>query len=509
MSVTSAKIKSIDELTGIVQGLKNQGKRVVHCHGVFDLLHPGHIKHLEAARCEGDVLVVTVTRDEYVGKGPGRPVFNHRLRAESIAALGCVDYVAINHWPTAVETIKVLKPDLYVKGSDYAEKEKDITGGIYAEEEAILSVGGKIKFTDELTFSSTQLLNEYLGVYPEPTHRFLREFRERYPADDVIRYLKSVQDLKVMVIGEAIIDEYFYCEAQGKSPKETIVSTRYLSQERFAGGALACANHVAGLCRQVELVSCLGRQNPQEDFIRKHLKPNVNPVFFYREDTCTVVKRRFVEPAFLTKMFQICYLTNELIPPDVEKEICSYLGDSLKMYDLVIVADYGHGLFTSNIIELIYKRSNFSAVATQTNSANIGFNMITKYPNIGYICIDEPEIRLAVHDRFGRLEDIIRIIARDLGCKRITITRGHLGSIAYDGGDRFYHIPVFSTKVVDRVGAGDAYLSITAPCVANNTPMEVVGFIGNVAGAIAVSIVCNRSPIEPVPLMRFISTLLR
>ena len=94
------KILSLSELEKAVHAAKKAGKTVVQCHGVFDLLHPGHILHFQAARKEGDVLVVTLTRDEHVGKGPGRPVFNQRLRAESIASLECVDFVAVNEWPS-------------------------------------------------------------------------------------------------------------------------------------------------------------------------------------------------------------------------------------------------------------------------------------------------------------------------------------------------------------------------------------------------------------------------
>ena len=84
------KVKQLAELSGIVSELKMQGKRIVHCHGVFDLVHPGHIRYLESAGREGDVLVVTVTGDDYVNKGPGRPVFNQQLRAETLGALQTV-----------------------------------------------------------------------------------------------------------------------------------------------------------------------------------------------------------------------------------------------------------------------------------------------------------------------------------------------------------------------------------------------------------------------------------
>ncbi|HJW87927.1 MAG TPA: adenylyltransferase/cytidyltransferase family protein, partial [Dehalococcoidia bacterium] len=124
------KIVPLDELAQIVSQCKAEGKKVVHCHGVFDLLHPGHILHFQAARGLGDVLVVTITRDAYVDKGPGRPVFKERLRAESLAALEVIDYVAFNDWPTSVETIRKLRPDIYAKGGDYRHPEDDVTGKI-------------------------------------------------------------------------------------------------------------------------------------------------------------------------------------------------------------------------------------------------------------------------------------------------------------------------------------------------------------------------------------------
>ena len=109
------KVRDLDELASTLAELKAGGSRVVQCHGSFDPLHVGHIRHFEQARKMGDVLVVTVTPNRFVNKGPHRPVFTEDLRAEAIAALSCVDYVAINRWPTAVEVIHLLKPGLYVE----------------------------------------------------------------------------------------------------------------------------------------------------------------------------------------------------------------------------------------------------------------------------------------------------------------------------------------------------------------------------------------------------------
>lgn len=503
------KIKDLDELATILGDLKKQGKVIVHCHGVFDLLHPGHIKHFEAARREGDVLVVTVTEDRYVGKGPGRPVFNQRLRAESIAELQSVDYVAINRYPTTVRTIKKLKPDVYVKGSDYADRKKDLTGEIDKEEGAIKSVGGRIHFTDEISFSSTELLNVHFSVYHEEADEFLREFRKKHSADDILSKLKALKKLKVLVVGDAIIDEYHYCQPMGKAWKETVITTKYINRESFAGGVLAAANHVAGFCDDVHLVTCLGEENSQEGFVRDRLKPNIRPKFFYRDDAPTVVKRRYVDPAFLSKIFEVCFLNDRDLPRDVDERVCDYLSETCPGYDLVIAADFGNGFIGKRMVETLCDKSRFLALNTQTNSANAGFNLVTRYPRADYVCVDEPEIRFATRNKFENLQELVMEVSEDLKSGRITVTRGHNGSLGYEAGKGFCETPVFSREVVDRIGAGDAYLAITSPCVAAGYPMDIVGFIGNAVGALAVRIICNRESVEPVPLFKFITALLK
>lgn len=154
------KIQDIEELSQIIQKAKSKGEKVVLCHGCFDLMHPGHIKYFQAAKKMGDVLVVTITPDRYVDKGPSRPVFNEDLRAESIAALECVDYVAINKWPTAEETLRLLRPNIYVKGQEFQNLE-DKTGKIQKEYKVIQEIGAELRFTNEIVFSSTKLLNQY------------------------------------------------------------------------------------------------------------------------------------------------------------------------------------------------------------------------------------------------------------------------------------------------------------------------------------------------------------
>lgn len=154
------KVIELEELAHLLKKSRDEGKKIVHCHGCFDLMHPGHIKHFQAAKKMGHILVVTVTPDLYVDKGPGRPAFNETLRVESIAALECVDYAAINKWPTAEETLRLLKPTIYIKGQEF-EKKEDKTGKLQRELKVLKEIGCQLSFTHDVVFSSTELLNQY------------------------------------------------------------------------------------------------------------------------------------------------------------------------------------------------------------------------------------------------------------------------------------------------------------------------------------------------------------
>lgn len=160
--MTRVKVLPFDALAEQVRALKAAGKKIVHCHGCFDLVHPGHIKHLQAARAMGDILVATVTPDRFIDKGAGRPAFPEQLRAESLAALECVDFVAVNRWPTAEETLRRLRPDYYVKGQEF-EKLEDKTGKLQREYQVLGEIGGEMRFTHEVVYSSTALLKRHFG----------------------------------------------------------------------------------------------------------------------------------------------------------------------------------------------------------------------------------------------------------------------------------------------------------------------------------------------------------
>eukprot|EP01031_Cornospumella_fuschlensis_P008944 gene8944-10996_t len=196
------KVCSIEQLGIESARLKSLGKRVVLCHGTFDLMHTGHIRHLQRARQEGDVLFVSLTADKFVNKGPGRPVFSQDLRAETLAALACVDYVAVNSDYTALTPIEHVKPHVYAKGSDYQSTADDVTGNIMREINATQVHGGRIFYTDEITFSSSSLLNEHFGVFPPETKQYLERFAGEVSDKDIFGQLDSLRKLRVLVVGD-------------------------------------------------------------------------------------------------------------------------------------------------------------------------------------------------------------------------------------------------------------------------------------------------------------------
>ncbi|HLF18662.1 MAG TPA: PfkB family carbohydrate kinase [Candidatus Omnitrophota bacterium] len=509
IDTTLDKIKSIDELSKIVAGLKGKGKEVVLCHGVFDIVHLGHIRHFNLAKKEGDILVVSTTSDQHVKRGPGRPFFNENLRAETLASLQITDYVCIIDAPTATDFIKALKPDVYVKGSEYKQKEKDVTGMIYEEEEAVKSIGGRLAFTDDITFSSSSIINSQLDTFPPRTVKYLKAISKRYTIDYIVNAIKGLNKLKVLVIGDAIIDEYHYCTPMGRSSKAEVIVNKYKSEEIFAGGALATANNVASVCENVDLITVLGAENTYQDFIESKLSKKINPLFYYRNDTGTTVKRRFVSNETLRKQFQICYMNDTDIPKREETRIIKQLTKVIDKYDLVVVSDFGHGFLTERIRQILCEKSKYLALNVQTNSANAGFNLVTKYRHANCVCIDEMELRYAAHDRFGDVRDLSKKIYEQIGCEHIIATRGPAGSICYSKAHGFHETPAFSDKVIDPIGAGDAFFAFIAPCFAAGLPQEVVSFIGNAVGSLACQIVCNRDSVDSVDLIKFITRLLK
>ncbi len=504
------KIKTLAQLGEISAAARAKGQKVVLAHGVFDILHVGHKRHLDIGKRAGDILMVTLTTDRHVNKGPDRPVFGEKLRAEMVAAMESVDYVAISPNPGAEPVLEIVRPSLYMKGSEYADEEADVTGRIKTERLTVEKYGGKVLYTEDITFSSSNLSNRVLQLYPEETAAYLKELRTRVTVDDLKKDVKAAERMRCLVIGDTILDEYIYVEPLGKPAKENIIATRYKSREIFAGGAVATANLVGQICETVDLVTLLGSQDSREDFVRANLHPNVNLVPFYRKGGQTTVKSRLVDPSYVKKLIEVAYLTDEDLPGDEQAELNGWIEKNIANYDAVIVNDFGHGMIDAGLVDIVCRKARFLAVNAQTNSANRGFNLITKYPRADFICIDEPEARLAAVERYAPIETVLQDrLEKKIDCHTFVITHGKLGSVVYTPQAGIKRIPALTGEAIDTIGAGDAFFAVAGPLLAGGSDPYTAAFIGNAVGAMKVRIVGQRHQITKPEILKYLSTLLK
>lgn len=501
----SAKIVDLQELVEIVVRLKKENKKIVLSHGVFDLIHIGHIRHFGAAKKLGDVLIATVTPDQYVNKGPGRPIFTEELRVQSIAALDAVDYVAINKWPTAVETVRLLKPDTYTKDVEYKFKSSE---GFAEEVKIIEEIGGEMKFTTEITHSSSNLITKQ--IYREEVVRYLERLKDKYNAEDLYTYLNDIRKLKVLVIGEIIIDEYCSGKHMGKTRRESIVEFMADRKQRFLGGSGIIANHLSNFTDNVDILSLLGDRDSQEDFVNNRLDDKIKKYIFTKKNSPTPIKTRYIEEKVgYRNLFKVAVMNDEIIDKKTSDTIIKTLDNILPQYDLVIVVDYGHGMIDDNIMNKLTSSSKYLAVNTQINAENKGYNTIDKYSKIDYGCTNEEELRLLNRDKYGKVHELISKSLTTIQIDKLAITMGYHGCVTYSKAEGFNDIPALSINAIDAMGAGDAFFALTSPLAKLGAPMDMIGFVGNASGAIHIGVVGNKKSVGKDELFQYIESLMK
>ncbi|MDC0335734.1 PfkB family carbohydrate kinase [Pseudodesulfovibrio sp.] len=503
----SKKILPIEDLAKILE--KRGNKKVVLCHGVFDLLHIGHIRYFEQAKQAGDILVVTLTPDTFVDKGPQRPAFNEDLRAEGLASLQVVDYVAVNEWKTAEATIRTLRPDFYAKGAEFKDGEDNRVGKIGPEMVVVEEIGAKMLFTEDIVFSSSNLINRFLSGMSHEQQEYMHLFRSRHTFQDIETVLDDMSNLKVLVIGDAIMDEYNYGEAMGKSSKEPVLALKFESTDMFAGGVIAVANHVAGFAGKVDLACVLGEHDSHEEIIRKTLAESVTPRFFYQKDAPTIVKRRFIDTPSLNKLLEIYVMDDTGLDPQSDELFRQSIEESLAEYDLVIMADYGHGAISQAMADMLSEHAPYLAVNTQANAGNRGFHTISRYNTADFISLASHEFQLEFRGSRRQFRRDMDTLGSKLKSEIIVVTGGQTGCTVWDKHGEFARVPAFSTKAVDRVGAGDAFLSVAALAAKLDVDREMLGFLGNIAGALAVRVVGNEKSIGKERVEKFATALMK
>lgn len=506
--------KIVDKLTFKMQigpKLKKEGKKIALCHGVFDLVHPGHIIHLQQAKQMADILVVSVTASEFVRKGPGRPYFSNEMRLKFLEAIECIDYVMLSEGYTVDDIVESVEPDLYIKGEEYAKESEDITGKITTERELVEQHGGKIAYTTGQVFSSTKLINTALSGLSEEVVKYIEEFITKYSMKDIKKYAEIAGHLKVLVIGDVIIDKYTYCNVQGLMSKDTGYSSRLNYSEEYLGGAVAVARHLSSFTDNVTLMSIIGSEEEMRLKLFDELADKIRLKLTYSINFPTIVKHRYLTRNAKREEYRKIFSINNIpelmeYEKEVRQEFCKGLTEKLNEFDAVFLCDFGHGLIDETVMCLIQENAKYLILNCQTNSTNYGLNVITKYNKADTFILDQKELKLAypahISDEYIALEKL----QKHLGGNG-WLTRGAEGAYGITEG-KIHKCPAFTLTVKDTIGAGDAFYAIAGIYAAAGAPIELGTFMGNIAGALGANIVGNKEAIEKVNVLKYATTLL-
>jgi len=507
------KILNLPKLARKIEKLKKNNKTVVHCHGVFDVLHIGHIKHFSSAKKLGDILVVTVTPDQYVNKGPNRPVFSLELRMQFLAAIKDIDFIAANTSPNATSAIQGLKPSIYCKGKDYKKNNLDVTGGIKKEIKFIKKVGGKIAYTDDELFSSSKIINQSAYNLSEDQQKFLNKIKINKSVNNnekIIKTIKSFEKLNILIIGETIIDEYVFCEALGKSGKEPVLVLKDRNTEKYLGGAAAIANNLSSFCKKITLISGIGEKKEHEKFINQNLKKNIKKIFLLKEKSGTIVKKRFIDFINKTKVLGVYSIDDQPLIKKQQIKFDHLIKNAIKKHDMVIVSDYGHGLITEKTARLIVKKSKFIAVNAQLNAANIGYHTLSKYKGANLVIINENELRHEFRNKLENLNNLIQKLSEKLKSKYITVTSGDDGAkIHIRSTKEIIKCPAFANTVTDKIGTGDTMLALLAISIFNKIDVRFSMLLSALAAAENIKYMANSKSLEKSGIIKTIQSYLK
>jgi len=491
-----AKILPFEGCHETFQELRQRGKKIVLCHGTFDLLHPGHVKHLAEAKAQGEVLVVSITSAPFVNKGPNRPVFSDEQRSFQLAHLEIVDYVVVVPRPAAVEIIEVVQPHVYCKGTEYAAPKNETDRRINEDAAAVERFGGKVVFVGEPLHSSTRLL----GLHFDSLEPEVREYLATVPpvAEAIDEVMEKISKLRVLVVGDLIIDRYNYCHVQGLTSKARVLSVRPHRREEHLGGSVAIARHLASFGCATRLVALAGTEPWLPKLLDKR-EPELELNLVQDDDYETIVKERYVErPGVrkdLVKHFAVNHLQDSPSQPHRDRLLAT-LKEELESCDLVVLCDYGHGLVDAEVQALLEERSPYLALNCQTNSYNYGFNLITKYRRCDLFSLDERELCLAYRSRGVSEFELLSQLSRALSAKQGWLTLGSSGSVVWSTGDETHRCPAMTLTTVDTVGAGDAFFAVAALCGRVGAPVALASVLSNLAGAFAANVVGNAEPIR-------------
>ena len=491
------KIKKLPELVEHLAGVR-QGKLVGLCHGVFDLVHPGHIRHLRFAREKCDILVVSLTCDAGVQKGKDRPYITEELRAENLAALEMVDHVYIDSEPTPIRTLQALQPDIYVKGYEYSGNRPDATHKTAEEMQIVADYGGAMIFSPgDIVFSSTKFLAT------EKPHLPLEKLSAMFRAfglgkADILGGLEGLKDARILLVGDTIIDRYNYCTTLGASTKTPTLSVKRDTSETYIGGAGIVAQHMASFGATVHLVTLVGADREAEQ-VAKTLPRERLGVSLVTDATRPTTRKEVFETNGY-KLLQVDELDNTPIFGETLARVEDAMLKHLDDVHTVVFSDFRHGLLHKanipHLVELAKKAGKRVIADTQVSSR---WGNILDYRHADLLCATEREARFAVADQDCGLIDLGRKCLVEADAQALILKLGEKGLIAFEyphgGNKEFFAFEALARSVVDAKGSGDAVLSVAALALSTGVPLLTGALLSSCAAALHVERMGN----VPIP----------
>jgi len=423
--------------------------KIVLCHGKFDVLHAGHIAFLEKAKTYGNTLVVSITADAYLS---APAYFNEQERKKALEALSCVDEVYICLDKTGVNAINKYRPDIYAKGPDYVDSQDQT---LLQERTAVERCGGRLEIIKpDITFSSTKIKNKH--------HPFIDIFGGGYSVNLVVNFIQQVKTLKVMVVGETIVDAFQIVELDGQSAKSSCSSFTVKSDvKEQQGGAGVIKRHLENFCSSVKLLT----------------------------NNYTIGKLRYIDRFHNKKHFEI-----KIVEPNSGAPLqLSKIAD----VNLTLIADFGHGLFVdAELRDGIY-------LMVQTNSSNFGYNLASKWNKYKskLVCLDRVEGSLLTGRKFETADEkLMQEIYKQLNTEAVILTMHKYGSVYYDG-ENYETFPALALNTVDTIGAGDAFFTFASLAYHLKYSPKQILLIASIAAAITTQWLCNESSVTAKKLL--------
>ncbi|MFK7884803.1 MAG: PfkB family carbohydrate kinase [Phycisphaerales bacterium] len=483
----SPKICTKAELLARRESARISSQRVVHCHGCFDIVHPGHVRHLRQAKQLGDILLITITGDAAIDKGTGRPLIPQELRAENLAALDFVDWVCVEPEATAVGLLEAVSPDIYVKGQEYETNQHP---GFAAEREAVERRGGRVVFTSgDVVFSSTALIAG-MAESINPSDARIDELLRNptlHPEQLQLR-LAGFCGKKVVVIGEVIEDSYVFCDPPGVAGESPILSLRPVQERRFDGGAAVVARHVAALGGEATLVTALPRDAGAVGALRERLESEGIRVVFVDQETPIACKQRMLVGN--EKVVKVDWVRKAVLDANQQDRLVELAGEHAKGCDAAIVTDFGLGLLSPTLLKRLTTALR-PHVNVLTGDVSGQRNHLSSMTGMDLVTPSESELRHATRLYDESLPAVVWKHLSHAGTNAILVTMGAEGLVAFrpmegDANEDNWtsrvvgeHIPSMATHAVDALGCGDALLTAATLTLASGGSLVEAAFVGS------------------------------